>query len=171
MGSLFRGRAAIVLDIAVDRAPVARHQVTQRLLGCSNAITSSVSRAALPAMSSPFVARAEIRSPTPHLHSAASCPSVGGAARSISVEGRQPTTGDTMPNAPTTNDAARAQDSDRNDVLDAIGAKWSKFSKQELSDLKTNDDLVTQIVDKYGVGKIAAQRDVDALMNGRNLTA
>jgi len=76
-----------------------------------------------------------------------------------------------MPNAPTTNDAARAQDSDRNDVLDAIGAKWSKFSKQELSDLKTNDDLVTQIVDKYGVGKIAAQRDVDALMNGRNLTA
>ena len=38
-----------------------------------------------------------------------------------------------MPNALATNNAARAQDSDRNDVLNAIGAKWSKFSKQELS--------------------------------------
>jgi hypothetical protein len=76
-----------------------------------------------------------------------------------------------MPNAPATNNAARAQDSDRNDVLNAIGAKWSKFSKQELSELKTNDELVTQVVAKYGVEKIAAQRDVDTLMNGRNLTA
>jgi len=76
-----------------------------------------------------------------------------------------------MSNAPATNHAARSQDSDRNDVLNAIGAKWSKFSKQELSDLKTNDELVTQVVAKYGVEKIAAQRDVDALMNGRNLKA
>jgi hypothetical protein len=76
-----------------------------------------------------------------------------------------------MPNAPATNNAARAQDSDRNDVLNAIGAKWSKFSKHELSELKTNDELVTQIVAKYDVEKIAAQRDVDTLMNGRNLTA
>ena len=76
-----------------------------------------------------------------------------------------------MTNAPATNTAARADDSDRNDVLNAIGAKWSKFSKRELSDLKTNDELVTQVVAKYGVEKIAAQRDVDALMNGRNLTA
>ena len=76
-----------------------------------------------------------------------------------------------MANAPATNNAARAQDSDRNDVLNAIGEKWSKFSKQELSDLKTNDELVTQLVARYGVEKVAAQRDVDALMNGRNLTA
>lgn len=76
-----------------------------------------------------------------------------------------------MPNALATSNAARDQDSDRNDVLNAIGAKWSKFSKQELSDLKTNDELVTLIVAKYGVEKIAAQRDVDTLMNGRNLTA
>ncbi len=75
-----------------------------------------------------------------------------------------------MSNAPA-NNAARAQDSDRNDVLNAIGSKWSRFSKQELSDLKTNDELVTQVVAKYGVEKVAAQRDVDALMNGRNLTA
>jgi hypothetical protein len=76
-----------------------------------------------------------------------------------------------MPNALATNNAARAQDSDRNDVLNAIGAKWSKFSKQELSALTTNDELVDQLVAKYDIEKIAAQRDVDALMNGRNLTA
>jgi hypothetical protein len=76
-----------------------------------------------------------------------------------------------MSNAPTMNNDARPQLNKRTEILDAIGAKWSKFSKQELSELKTNDQLVTQVVDKYGVEKIAAQRDVDALMNGRNLTA
>jgi hypothetical protein len=48
---------------------------------------------------------------------------------------------------------SNTQDSDRNDVLNAIGAKWSKFSKQELSALTTNDE------------------HVDALLAGRNLTA
>ena len=76
-----------------------------------------------------------------------------------------------MPSALATNNAARSQDSDRNDVLNAIGAKWSKFSKQELSALTTNDELVAQLVAKYDIEKVAAQRDVDALMNGRNLTA
>jgi hypothetical protein len=76
-----------------------------------------------------------------------------------------------MSNAPTTNNDARPQINKRTEILDAIGAKWSKFSKQELSELKTNDELVTQVVDKYGIEKVAAQRDVDALMNGRNLTA
>ena len=76
-----------------------------------------------------------------------------------------------MSNAPATNNDARPQLDKRTEILDAIGAKWSKFSKQELSELKTNDQLVTQVVDKYGVEKIAAQRDVDALMNGRSLTA
>jgi hypothetical protein len=76
-----------------------------------------------------------------------------------------------MSNALATNNAARSQDSDRNDVLNAIGAKWSKFSKQELSALTTNDELVAQLVAKYDIEKVAAQRDVDALMNGRNLTA
>jgi len=60
---------------------------------------------------------------------------------------------------------------DRRDVLREIGAKWSKFTPQELAALETNDDLVGQLVDKYGVEKEAAQRDVDALMGGRNLTA
>jgi predicted nucleic acid-binding protein len=37
--------------------------------------------------------------------------------------------------------------------------------------LRTNDELVAQLAAKYDIDKIAAQRDVDALMNGRNLTA
>ena len=45
-----------------------------------------------------------------------------------------------------------------------IGAKWSKFSEQELSSLKDKDDLVSQVVAKYGLEKSQAQRDVDALM-------
>ena len=76
-----------------------------------------------------------------------------------------------MSNAPATNNDARPQDNKRIEMLDAIGTKWDKFSKQELSDLKTNDELVTQVVAKYGIEKVAAQRDVDALMNGRNLKA
>jgi hypothetical protein len=38
-------------------------------------------------------------------------------------------------------------------VLREIGAKWGKFSEQDLSALKGNDDLVTQVVAKYGVEK------------------
>ena len=76
-----------------------------------------------------------------------------------------------MSNAHMTNHDARPQDSQRNEALNAIGAKWSRFSKQELSALATNDDLVEQVVAKYGVEKSAAKRDVDALMDGRNLEA
>ena len=73
-----------------------------------------------------------------------------------------------MSNAPANHDSSQ-QDIERNDVLNAIGSKWSKFSKQELSVLKTNDELVGLVVRKYGVGKAAAQSDVDTLMAGRNL--
>lgn len=75
-----------------------------------------------------------------------------------------------MSNAVSPNHDSRPQDSQRNEVLNEIGTKWEKFSKQELSALKTNDELVTQVIAKYGVDKIAAQRDVDTLMAGRNLT-
>ncbi|MDP2622024.1 MAG: hypothetical protein Q8P46_17930 [Hyphomicrobiales bacterium] len=47
--------------------------------------------------------------------------------------------------------------------------KWNKFSEQDLSDLKGRDDLVTQIVAKYGSEKGQAQRDVDALLKGRQI--
>jgi hypothetical protein len=41
-----------------------------------------------------------------------------------------------------------------------IGAKWSKFSEQE---------LIARVVAKYSMGKTQAQRDVDAVMKGRQL--
>ena len=45
--------------------------------------------------------------------------------------------------------------------------KWGKFSEDDLSSLKNNDDLVTQRAAKYGLEKSLAKRDVDALMDGR----
>jgi hypothetical protein len=54
-------------------------------------------------------------------------------------------------------------------VLKDIGAKWGKFSEQELSALKSKDDLVTQVVSKYSLEKDQAQRDVDALLKGRQI--
>jgi hypothetical protein len=52
-------------------------------------------------------------------------------------------------------------------VLKEIEVKWNKFSKHDLSALKNKDDLVTQVVAKYGLEKATAQRDVDALLKGR----
>jgi hypothetical protein len=54
-------------------------------------------------------------------------------------------------------------------LLKDIGAKWSKFSAQEFGALKNNDDLVTQVVAKYGIDKAQAQKDVDAVMKGRQI--
>jgi hypothetical protein len=44
-----------------------------------------------------------------------------------------------------------------------------KFSEQDLSALNGNGDLVTQLAAKYGLEKAQAQRDVDALMKGRQI--
>jgi hypothetical protein len=54
-------------------------------------------------------------------------------------------------------------------VLKEISAKWGKFSEQDLSALKSKDDLVTQVVGKYSLAKDQAQRDVDALLKGRQI--
>ena len=54
-------------------------------------------------------------------------------------------------------------------VFKEIRAKWGKFSEQDLSGLKGRDDLVTQVVAKYGLEKSLAQRDVDALLKGRHI--
>ena len=54
-------------------------------------------------------------------------------------------------------------------LLQAIRVKWGKFTDQELDDLKSNDDLVTQLGAKYGLAKDVAQRDADAMRNGRNI--
>jgi hypothetical protein len=54
-------------------------------------------------------------------------------------------------------------------LLKDIGAKWSKFSEQELGALKSKDDLISQLGSKYSLDKAQAQRDVDAVINGRQL--
>jgi hypothetical protein len=54
-------------------------------------------------------------------------------------------------------------------VLKEIRAKWDKFSEQDMSALRGKDDLVTRVVAKYGLDKAQAQRDVDALLTGRQI--
>jgi hypothetical protein len=54
-------------------------------------------------------------------------------------------------------------------LLKEIGAKWNKFSEQELGALKSKDELVTQVVAKYSIDKAQAQRDVDTVMKGRQI--
>lgn len=54
-------------------------------------------------------------------------------------------------------------------LLKDIGAKWNKFSEQELGALKNRDDLVNQVVSKYSLDKGQAQRDVDTVMKGRQI--
>jgi hypothetical protein len=54
-------------------------------------------------------------------------------------------------------------------VLKEVGAKWGKFSEQDLAALKNKDDLVTQVVAKYSLEKGQAQRDVDILLKGRSI--
>ena len=54
-------------------------------------------------------------------------------------------------------------------VLKEIQAKWGKFSEQDLTALTSNSDLVTQLAAKYSLEKTQAQRDVDALMKGRQI--
>jgi hypothetical protein len=54
-------------------------------------------------------------------------------------------------------------------VLKEIRAKWGKFSEQDLSALKSNSDLVTQLAAKYSLEKSQAQHDVDTLMKGRQI--
>lgn len=78
-----------------------------------------------------------------------------------------------MENSSTTQNSANAQNADQNKqaVLKDICAKWSKFSEQDASALKSNDDLVTQVVAKYGTEQVQAKREVDALMKGRHIGA
>jgi len=54
-------------------------------------------------------------------------------------------------------------------ILKEIAAKWDKFSQQDLSAIKGRDDLVTQVVAKYGLERTQAQRDVDAILKGRQI--
>jgi hypothetical protein len=76
-----------------------------------------------------------------------------------------------QPSTATTNAAANTRMQDTTEAKKQlrvdIGSKWSKFSAQELVDLKDNDSLVTQLVAKYGLEKGAAARDAAAIVKGR----
>jgi len=50
-----------------------------------------------------------------------------------------------------------------------IAIKWPKFNQQEVSDLKSTDDLVSQVQSKYQLDRAQAQKDVDAFADGRSL--
>jgi hypothetical protein len=54
-------------------------------------------------------------------------------------------------------------------VLKEISAKWPTFSEQDLSAFKGDDDVVNQVVAKYGLDRAPAQLEVDALMKGRHI--
>jgi hypothetical protein len=78
-----------------------------------------------------------------------------------------------MTHSPSTNRTV-ARPPGRDDVAqekillrDDIGGKWGKFSAREILDLKDNEDLVTQLVAKYGLEKDAATRDAEAVVRGR----
>ena len=72
--------------------------------------------------------------------------------------------------SPTARSHSSITNPDRQDVLNEIARKWSKFSKQDLTHITTNDQLVGEIVERYGTKRKVAQREVDLLMDGRNLT-
>jgi hypothetical protein len=74
-----------------------------------------------------------------------------------------------MKQTPTNPTADKSAAETKQVVLKEIGAKWSKFSETELSALTGKDDLVTQVVAKYGLEKPQAQRDVDAVLKGRQI--
>jgi hypothetical protein len=48
-------------------------------------------------------------------------------------------------------------------VLTEIRAKWGKFSEQDLSALKGNDGLVTQLAAKYGLEKVSKRFRLSAM--------
>jgi uncharacterized protein YjbJ (UPF0337 family) len=61
------------------------------------------------------------------------------------------------------------QDTTRQAVNKEIQSKWNKFSDADLATIKGRDELVTQVVSKYGQEKDQVQRDVDALLKGRTM--
>jgi hypothetical protein len=79
------------------------------------------------------------------------------------------TTAAAMPAAPTVAAVPDKAANDKKLLLQDIRVKWGKFSEQELGDLKSNDDLVTQLVAKYRLEKDAAQRDADTMLKGRHI--
>jgi hypothetical protein len=73
----------------------------------------------------------------------------------------------TPAHAPATPAAPATIEAGRMALSKEIHAKWGKFSETDVAAFKSSDELVTQVVSKYGLDKAIAQRDVDALVKGR----
>jgi hypothetical protein len=78
-----------------------------------------------------------------------------------------------MENSTATDTSAKSNNPDQNKlaVMKDIRAKWNHFSEQEVSALKGKADLVTRVAAKYGLDQAQAQREVDALLKGRQIGA
>jgi hypothetical protein len=76
-----------------------------------------------------------------------------------------------MTDVPTPPTDAHPDDSERDGMLNDISTRWRRFTRKELAELASDDELVSQVVARYGIERIAAQREVDALLVGRHLTA
>ena len=50
-----------------------------------------------------------------------------------------------------------------------IQKQWSKFTYEEITALKSKDELVAKVQTKYALDKAQAQKDVDAFAKGRQL--
>ncbi len=77
-----------------------------------------------------------------------------------------------MENSTVANSTAAPQNTDqKNAVMKEICSKWNKFSEQDVTAMKGKDDLVSQVVTKYGLPQMQAQTEVDALLKGRQIGA
>jgi hypothetical protein len=65
--------------------------------------------------------------------------------------------------------AATSAQANSGGMRSEIAQKWPKISAQEVSALKSKDDLVTEVQSKYQLDKVQAQKDVDAFAKGRQL--
>jgi len=65
--------------------------------------------------------------------------------------------------------AASTAQSNTAGMRSEIAQKWSKFSAEDVSALKSKDDLVAEVQSKYKIDKAQAQKDVDAFAKGRQL--
>jgi len=48
-----------------------------------------------------------------------------------------------------------------------IGERWERLNVQEIIDFRNSDDLVAELVAKYGLARDIAERDAAAVVRGR----
>lgn len=73
-----------------------------------------------------------------------------------------------MSNATASSRASGISD-EKQTLLNDIGQMWFDFSSKDLSNLKSSDDLATQVAARYGIDKAKAEKEVAAVLKGRTL--